>query len=55
MREKYGIEKGILIGDRGMITEARMEDLEKEGLGFISCLTHRRVILYPIRWDGKIS
>ncbi len=43
MREKYRIEKGILIGDRGMITEARMEDLEKEGLGFISCLTHRRV------------
>ena len=43
MREKYGVEKGILIGDRGMITEARMEELEKEGLGFISCLTHKRV------------
>jgi len=26
-----------------MITEARMEELEKEGFDYITCLTHRKI------------
>lgn len=43
IKKKYGIEKAILIGDRGMITSARMDEIEKEGFSFITCLTHKRI------------
>lgn len=55
MREKYGIEKAILIGDRGMITEARMKDLEREGISFISCLTHKKMEELIKRSEGPIQ
>lgn len=63
MKKNYGIERGVLIGDRGMITEARMEELEKEGFDYITCLTHRKIEelvkekespFYPELFDEKI-
>ena len=43
MKKMYGIEKAVLVGDRGMITEARMKDLQEAGFDFITALTHRRL------------
>ena len=41
MREKFGLEQMIMVGDRGMITTARIKDLrELEGMAWITCLRH---------------
>ena len=41
VREKFGLEKMIMVGDRGMITTARIKDLrELEGMAWITCLRH---------------
>ena len=41
VREKFGLEQMIMIGDRGMITTARIKDLrELEGMAWITCLRH---------------
>jgi len=63
MKRDYGIEKAVLIGDRGMITETRMDELEKEGFDYITCLTHRKIEelveekdsgFYPELFDEKV-
>jgi len=40
LRERFGIKRMVLVGDRGMITQARIdEDLRpQEGVGWITCL-----------------
>ena len=41
MREKFGLEQMIMVGDRGMITTARIKDLrELDGMAWITCLRH---------------
>ena len=41
VREKFALEKMIMVGDRGMITSARIKDLrELEGMAWITCLRH---------------
>jgi Transposase DDE domain len=41
VREKFGLEQMIMVGDRGMITTARIKDLRKlEGMAWITCLRH---------------
>src|ERR1700733_10520399 len=41
VRENFGLEKMIMVGDRGMITTARIKDLrELEGMAWITCLRH---------------
>jgi len=41
VRGKFGLEKAIMVGDRGMITSARIKDLrELEGMAWITCLRH---------------
>jgi hypothetical protein len=41
VRGKFGLEKMIMVGDRGMITTARIKDLrELEGMAWITCLRH---------------
>jgi hypothetical protein len=41
VREKFGLEQMIMVGDRGMITTARITDLRKlEGMAWITCLRH---------------
>ena len=63
MKKNYGIEKAVLIGDRGMITEAKMEEIQKEGFDYITCLTHKKIEqlikekdspFYPSLFDEKI-
>ena len=44
LRSQYGLKKIVFVGDRGMITEARLEKLrEVEGLSTISALTHHQM------------
>jgi hypothetical protein len=41
VRQKFALEKMIMVGDRGMITTARITDLrELEGMAWITCLRH---------------
>jgi hypothetical protein len=41
VREKFGLEQMIMVGDRGMITTARIKDLrELKGMAWITCLRH---------------
>ena len=41
VRGTFGLEKMIMVGDRGMITTARIKDLrELEGMAWITCLRH---------------
>jgi transposase len=44
LREQYDLEKIIFVGDRGMVTEARLENLRGiDGLNTISALTHHQI------------
>jgi len=43
IKKGLGVERAIIIGDRGMITEARIEEIEEEGLEFITALTHSKI------------
>ncbi|MHB0980577.1 MAG: IS1634 family transposase [Thermoleophilia bacterium] len=38
VRERFGIERVIFVGDRGMLTEAHAETLKEREVGFISAL-----------------
>jgi hypothetical protein len=41
VRGKFSLQKMIMVGDRGMITTARIKDLrELEGMAWITCLRH---------------
>lgn len=45
LRQCYGLEKIVFVGDRGMVTCARLEELrDVEGLNTISALTHRQIV-----------
>jgi len=38
LRHRFGLDDVVLVGDRGMLTSARIEGLRAEGLGWISSL-----------------
>jgi hypothetical protein len=38
VRDTFGVERVVFVGDRGMITQARTVELEKLGVGFITSL-----------------
>jgi hypothetical protein len=41
VRDTFGLQQMIMVGDRGMITTARITDLRKlEGMAWITCLRH---------------
>jgi hypothetical protein len=39
VRERFGIEQLVVVGDRGMITQARVRALKDAGVGFVTSLT----------------
>lgn len=61
LRKKYKLQRVVFVGDRGMLTEARLNDLRDiDGLNTISALTHhqladllRRNIIQPELFDEK--
>ena len=38
VKESFGIEHVVFVGDRGMITDARVKVLKEQGVGFITAL-----------------
>ncbi len=48
VRQQYGVQELVLVGDRGMITRSNEEKLaalpEAEGIKIISALTHRQMV-----------
>ena len=38
VKERFGIEHVVFVGDRGMITDARVKVLKEQGVGFITAL-----------------
>ena len=38
LRQRFGFERVVLVGDRGMITRTRIEELERSGYGWITAL-----------------
>ena len=60
IKEKYGIEKVVFVGDRGMVTQAKYEQIGHETVKVISALTHNginqlceRKIVQPGLFDEK--
>jgi transposase len=43
LKEKYGMEKVVFVGDRGMMTQAKYEQLDHETVKVISALTHSKI------------
>jgi len=43
VKERYGIEQVVVVGDRGMITQAHAQSLKDQGVHFISALTARQI------------
>jgi hypothetical protein len=39
VRERFGIEQVVMVGDRGMITQARVVELKAAGVGFVTGMT----------------
>ena len=40
LKEEYGIEEAVFVGDRGMVTSKRVEELSEEGYSMITAVTH---------------
>ncbi len=43
LKERFGVKEGIMVGDRGMIKQAKLEELTRLGFGFITALTHQKL------------
>jgi transposase len=43
IRGKYGLEKVIFVGDRGMVTQAKYEKIDHDAVKVISALTHNAI------------
>jgi len=38
VKDRFGVQRVVFVGDRGMITEARIRALKEQGVGFITSL-----------------
>ncbi|MDE0487674.1 MAG: IS1634 family transposase [Gammaproteobacteria bacterium] len=44
VRSRFGLERVVLVGDRGLLTETQIDHLKRHpGLGWISALRHRQI------------
>lgn len=53
LTERFGIERVVFVGDRGMITEARCEELKRRGLEYITAL--RAPQIRALREEGALQ
>lgn len=54
LKQRFGLERVVLVGDRGMITSARIEtELKPAGLDWISCL--RAPAIQALAQDGPLQ
>lgn len=43
VRERFGIDRVILVGDRAMITQAHAQTLKEQGEGFVSAVKNLQI------------
>lgn len=53
LRQRFGFERVVLVGDRGMITRTRIEEIERAGYGWITAL--RAPEIQKLRADGLLQ
>jgi hypothetical protein len=55
VKDSFGIEHVVFVGDRGMITEARVKVLGEQGVGFITALRAPQIQALRIAPDFQLS
>jgi Transposase DDE domain len=55
IKERFGIERLVFVGDRGMITEARVKVLKEQGVGFITALRAPQIQALTLAPDFQLS
>ncbi len=53
LRDRFGFKQVVLVGDRGMITRTRIEEVERAGYGWITAL--RAPEIQQLRADGLLQ
>lgn len=43
LKKRYDINHGIMVGDRGMIIESRIEAIQEKGFQYITAITHNKL------------
>lgn len=59
-KQAYGLQDVVMVGDRGMLTSARLAELSEAGLRSVTALTHpqrlkliQRRVIQPSRFDER--
>jgi len=55
VKQRFGIERVVFVGDRGMITEARVKTLKEQGVGFITSLRAPQIQKLTVVGDFQLS
>jgi hypothetical protein len=55
VKQRFGIERVVFVGDRGMITEARVKTLKEQGVGFITSLRAPQIQKLILAGDFQLS
>jgi hypothetical protein len=55
VKQRFGIEHVVFVGDRGMITEARVKVLKEQGVGFITALRAPQIQALTLAPDFQLS
>ena len=55
LKDRFGIEHLVFVGDRGMITEARVKVLKEQGVGFITSLRAPQIQALTMAPDFQLS
>ena len=55
LKQRFGIERLVFVGDRGMITEARIKVLKQQGVGFITALRAPQIQALTLAPDFQLT
>ena len=55
VKETFGIEQLVFVGDRGMLTDARVKVLKEQGVGFITALRAPQIQALTLAPDYQLS
>jgi transposase len=55
VKDRFGLDRVVFVGDRGMITEARTKALKKQSVGFITSLRAPQIQALTVAPDFQLS
>jgi len=55
VRERFGVEQVVFVGDRGMITQANAATLKEQGVDFVSALKTQQIRSLVASGDVQLS